>query len=393
MQSAKLGKRLGLIVQSIALNISAPLFGLFLSWMVIRLQSPGLWGEFVKVQVWVLLAVQVFAFGNKEYLLRHFSKYPAQLSQSWSRSFFSRALLLLLASIVFILLPISLAYKGWILTWCIVRFVYQSFDVLVLYRRQFYQSILAEVLGLLLLFVALYKPLSHSGLGHLLKIYVMADLLKAAFMLLVNHGLVQFTYFRRVNAGYFRGAWLFFVLGFTGLLATRTDQLCINHYLPAVDIAQYQVLTTFFIFLQALSNFVLTPFLKNLYRVKVHSLMAVRKRLFIFGLALLLPAYVVLRYVLEQYYHFRFPASYFLLGILYVLPVYFYAPLVHLQFRLHREGTIVRMNLVYIAASLVLNILLIPAWKIPGALLATGIAQLVMLAYLLLQARKADVRI
>ena len=216
----------------------------------------------------------------------------------------------------------------------------------------------------------------------------MADLLKAGFMLMVNHGVVQGSWFRKMNAGYFRGAWLFFVLGFTGLVATRTDQLCINHFMQSQDIARYQVLTTFFVFLQALSNFILTPFLKNLYRVSLDALFAVRKKLFLFGLVMILPAFVVLRYVLSAWYHFEFPLSCYLLGIAYVLPVYFYAPLVHVQFRKHRESAIVIMNLLYIAASLVLNVALIPNWGLPGALAATGAAQLLMLVYLhWLQAR------
>jgi O-antigen/teichoic acid export membrane protein len=46
------------------------------------------------------------------------------------------------------------------------------------------------------------------------------------------------------------------------------------------------------------------------------------------------------------------------------------------------------MNLLYTAVSLVLNILLIPGWGIQGALAATGMAQLVMLAYLVYHGRK-----
>ena len=60
MDTAKARKRLGVIIQGVAMNVSAPLFSLFISWMVIHLQNARLWGEFVKVQAWVLIAVQFF---------------------------------------------------------------------------------------------------------------------------------------------------------------------------------------------------------------------------------------------------------------------------------------------------------------------------------------------
>ena len=56
------------------------LMGLLLSVYVIHYYSKGLWGSFVPCLLYVSVALLVLGWGNKDYLLREFSKTPSEIA-------------------------------------------------------------------------------------------------------------------------------------------------------------------------------------------------------------------------------------------------------------------------------------------------------------------------
>jgi len=375
MDIVKTRKRLGIIFQGVALNVSAPVFSLFISWMVIHLQNARLWGEFVKVQVWVLIAVQFFAYGNKDYLLRAFSRNPSRIDYCWSRSFFSRAVLLLVCAVVFLSGSFGLALKGWILAWVIVRFVYQSFDVLVLYNRKFYVSMAAEAIGLLLLFVALAKPMSNPTLGMLLKVVVIADMLKAIFILLVFQGSFNFSFFEKFNLGYFKGAFMFFLLGLTALLSTRMDQLCVNYFMAPAAIAKYQVFMALCGFMQLGASLVLSPFIKNLFRLQSDSFRSLSTRYHKAGMLLALGQVLLVLVITRWMFHFSFSPAMYGFAYLYILAFYFYYTEMIEYTKRNRQHVVVLIMLSCSFLNLFLASMLIPGFQLEGALLSGALSQ------------------
>ena len=375
MDAGKTRKRLGIIIQGVALNISAPLFSLFISWMVIHLQNARLWGEFVKVQVWVLIAVQFFAFGNKDYLLRSFSKNPSRMDYNWSRSFFSRAILLLVCAFVLVSGSFDIAFKGWILAWVMVRFVYQSFDVLVLYHRRFYISLAAEAIGLLLLFVALAKPMTHPTLAILLKVYVIADILKAIFILLVFQNAFNFSFFSNFNLGYFKGAFMFFLLGFTALLSTRIDLLCVNYYMAPAAIAKYQVFMALAGFMQLGASLVLSPFIKNIFRLRADRFRKLAMKYHKAGMMIAFVQVLVVLAVVKWFFHFSFSPVMYGFAYLYILAFYFYYTQMIEFTKQDKQHKVVFIMLSCIGLNLLLAPLLIPEFQLEGALFAAALSQ------------------
>lgn len=127
-------RRLQLVVANSLNQILLILFSPLLSFLVIRLSGAELWGSFVNVMIGVQLGASVVSWGNKEYLLREFSRTPAGIAREWQASATSRLPLLVgLGLLLALLYPAGLL--PWLLLWAVGLFLSQSHDVLVVYKK------------------------------------------------------------------------------------------------------------------------------------------------------------------------------------------------------------------------------------------------------------------
>ena len=99
LRSPKYRRRAGLIIANSFNSLLVPVFGIVVSLLVVRLTSVELWGMFVEVMIWAQLAAMVVGWGNKEFLLRAFSRQPAQMAVRWQSSLVTRSALLLPAGL------------------------------------------------------------------------------------------------------------------------------------------------------------------------------------------------------------------------------------------------------------------------------------------------------
>jgi O-antigen/teichoic acid export membrane protein len=184
---------------------------------------------------------------------------------------------------------------------------------------------------------------------------------------------------RPIELAYFRRAFAFFALGFTGLLQSRIDLYLVGLFLPKSMVGQYQVLMNFLLYLQALSNFVLGPFVKNLYRLSYRSILSLSLRLLALG-ALLCPlGLLLIDVVLRVYYGFDLPPIFFGLGGAVALPIYFYLPIIYALYKGGLAGRVVGINVLGIATSAAISLLLLPTLGLLGAVTGAAAAQLLML--------------
>jgi hypothetical protein len=98
-RSPKLRKRVLIVAANSANSLLVPLLSPLFSFLVIRLASVSLWGDFVKVLVVAQLAAHVAGWGNKDYLLRQFSRSPAQIAAAWQTNLFTRLGLFVIAAL------------------------------------------------------------------------------------------------------------------------------------------------------------------------------------------------------------------------------------------------------------------------------------------------------
>lgn len=105
------------------------------------------------------------------------------------------------------------------------------------------------------------------------------------------------------------------------MLASRIDLYAVNYALTEKDVAQYQVFINLMLYLQAMSAFIVMPFLKNLYRMGDATFRKLSFRLFMLGIALVIPALVVVHRLLILLYDIHFSPGFIVLGGLFVIPV------------------------------------------------------------------------
>ena len=384
-RSPKWRKRALIVAANSANSLLLPLLSPLFSFLVIRLASVSLWGDFVKVLVVAQLAAHVVGWGNKDYLLREFSRGPAQVAGAWQSSLFTRLAVFVLAAAAlggFGYSPVRWALLV-ALTLCLV--LDQSYDVLVLYRRDFVFAFGVEVVGIALLAAPVAVWRASLTVDGLIALFAVSNLLKPLLYGLRYRGQTLTGLVGRCDPRVLGLSLSFFLLGLAGLLQSRADLYMVSAFLPAREVGQYQVYSNLVLYVQSTAGLVITPFVKGLYRLSYGVILRLSARLFALGLLAVTVGLPLVGLVLSRLYHLEFAPVFLLAGALLALPVYFYIPVVYALFKANRQRVVVGVTVLGLAVSVLLNGWWLPVLGMLGAALAAAVAQWVMGAvYLIL---------
>jgi O-antigen/teichoic acid export membrane protein len=387
LNQLKAWRRLRLVLSNSLNQTILVLFGPLFSFTVIRSSSLEVWGAFVEVLVVVQLGAHITSWGNKEYLLRKFSRNPAGMRSSWQDAFVTRLPLLLgLFLILAIIYPT--AYWPFLMLWAVGVFLSQSYNVLVVYRRDFVVAAALELLTLFLLVGVVFYQRHVLDLALLIAVYGVIQGLKGGLYALHYRLETQFgqlwAHFRQhFVPHYWRAALPFFLLTFSGLLNSRIDLYAVNFFLSPREVAEYQVFINFMLYMQMAVGIILLPFVKSIYRLTYSTIFKLASRLFLIGLVLIPLAMPVVYLALRIMYGIVLRPTYFLWGILFILPIYYYAPLIYALFKAEKQGLVILINFLGVTISLVLNIILLPRMGSEGAILVAALVSwLAMIIYI-----------
>ncbi|MCB9232648.1 MAG: polysaccharide biosynthesis C-terminal domain-containing protein [Bacteroidia bacterium] len=377
--SLKGRRRLLTVAAHAVTSLLVPVFSILISLLVVKMASRELWGGFVEVMIVVNLGAHLLNWGNKEYLLRGFAADPASLARQWQEGMQARLLLLPLGVAALWLVPVCRPFIFPATLWLVAAFLYQSFEVVILFKKWFMRTAVAELVGLGVILSHLWLSGNGWEVEGLVWAFAMGFCAKALLIGVWAGREVQ----GRVGVarvGHFlQAAFPFFLLGLSGMLQSRTDLYCVALYLGEDDLAAYQVLISMLLYLQALANFVLLPFARNLYRMKTSSIRKMSWSLT--GLGLLMLLFAIPAVYLAYVWGFGFEMSLGLLiaGTLFVIPVFAYLPLIYALYKRRETGKVMWVNGIGIGVNLILNLVLLPFWGILGALAASAFAQWMIL--------------
>jgi len=368
------GRRRSKLVLANSINSLLPmLFTPVISLLIIRRSSEVLWGAFVGVLIIVQLGAHIASWGNSTYLLRAFSRAPTHITHDWGTSLFTRLLLVVgLALIALFIYPPSQA--GWIILWGMALFLHQSCAVLITYQRDFLFSALVEGAGLIFLLTAVLFMESRLTVDLLIQLFALSVLGKA-ISLLWRYRRITWGGNGRFQSQYFALAFPFFLLGFSGMLNSRVDLYAVNFFLTAQDVAEYQVFTSFLLYLQALAGFILLPFVKNIYRLEIGSIYKLAFLMLALGLLVIPSALFVLNLLLRGLYQIELSPLFFLFGGLMTLPVFFNLPIIYALYKKDKQMVVLMVNITAVLINLWLNFLLLPRWGLIGAVVSTAIVK------------------
>jgi O-antigen/teichoic acid export membrane protein len=334
-----------------------------------------LWGEFVYFMIIITLTDFVIAWGQRDYLLREFSRNPAGISIQWQRSLLNRLPLVILSLLFFFLLPYSIEIKIIISSWLLSLFLYKSYDILVVYKKRFSLVIKLEIFSLVVFIVMLFVFVDSLDLTILLLIYTITSFIKTGAVIWYFHHDVFPWQSVKIESSFLKISLPFFLPAFLGLLQSKTDLYCVAYFLSKKEVGEYQILMTFLFYLQIIASLIITPFLKNIYRLPDRSLQKLMMSLFRIGVILSIPAIFFIRLILVNYYQFEFPLEIYFISFFYVIPFYYYLVTMYQYFKHNRQKMVVYINLLATFINLVLSILLIDRLGIIGALVAGTTSQ------------------
>jgi len=372
-------KRISVIIQNSVSNLVTPAISILFSYYIIRKYNAELWGGFVYYLIIVNFAAHILGWGNKEYLLREFSRDASRKSAKWIESFVSRIIFFPVIILPYYFLSGSFGELMLMAALTLLFFVYQSFDVIITFERKFMVTVYAEITSFILLALILYYT-GVSDIKNLLTLYIYSFIFKPVFLFVYFRNIVikENLFGQGISFKYFALAFPFFILGLAGMIQSRIDIYSVGYFLNKESLGIYQVVVNFLGVFQSASVFIVAPFVKDIYRLKRDSVNKMSNSVFLSGIALLFPFMVTLYLALTLIYKFDLSVDYYIYSALYVLPVYYYIVSVYAHYKNGKQNIVILITVIAIAAGLLSNIFLTPVMGIKGALLSGGISQLFM---------------
>jgi len=159
-----------------------PLSMFIVSYVVVNFYNKDLWGEFVVELLFVNLIAHFLKWGNKDYLLRSFSKKPAKIQTLFYQNLFVRGLFLLPAFLIIVVFNLDLNKAFLIFLWVLGLFIYQSAESLIIYSKKFTIQVIAEVVGLIfiIVFFTINEVVSTTNL---IQMFVVSTWIKSLIIL------------------------------------------------------------------------------------------------------------------------------------------------------------------------------------------------------------------
>lgn len=346
--------------------------------LVISVSSKIVWGSFVSVLLFSLLALQIINWGNKEYLLRQFSQQPKNINADYSRILITRLPLVIVFGIVgfaYFSLPIC----GVLFLWIFGRFLNHSVEALLIFEKKFNASILIELVCFVGFAFGIYEN-PNLDLFSLLLLYSLYQLIKGIwyFLLFKKNFTLKNT---RIDFNYYKISFPFFLLSILGFLASKVDVYLVDHLGDKISTANYQIINSLLVFTMSLSAFLYAPYTKNIYRNNQALMQKTRNLLLVIGLFVVPLALFFIYFILKYYYvNLQLPLVFYAIAFVYIYPSFLYGIEVVNLFKLHQEKTVVRFlfigalaNTLFSAGFLYFN------YGILGALTGSAIAQLLVL--------------
>jgi O-antigen/teichoic acid export membrane protein len=388
LRRAKIRRRLSLIAANSVHNLLLPVLNIFISLLVIRFASNKLWGEFVYILIVVTLTTHILQWGNKDYLLREFSFNPGSVMALWQKGLLSRLPLLLLFIPFAVFLHLQLEIKLLLILWVFFAFVFQSFDVVIIFKQRFKTALFLDVVVTSILIICIIILRNSLNRNLLILLFTLQFLLKMIALGFVFRKDLLGKFLGRIEPAFIMMALPFFMVGFSGMLTSRMDLYCVAYFLSDNEVGQYQVLINMLLYLQGIASFIITPFIKYVYRFPAKTIKKTLYLMSAIGIVINTPAIAAVYFIISYYYRFVFSPEMFFIAYLFIIPVYFYIVKVQMLFRNHQQKVVVLLCFFYAVINLVLNVFLIPSWGIKGALISGAIVQwLLLLSYFISERR------
>ncbi len=316
-----------------------------------------------------MIVLFVFNFvsnwGNQEYLLRTYSKAPSEIFKHYFSSLTTRSVFLVFTLLLFFYYPLNIVLPS--IGLIFLRFIYNSFQSLIIYHQKFKEQLAAEFIGFMVVLIPVVYQKKFS-VAFFITVYIIATLLKLIMLLIVlkpfpKKRMFQFSKKHIVTAS------PFFLIIFSGWLGSKIDLYAVNYFLPPADLSQYQLLIMAFIMLQSVSALVIQPFSKHIYRAENKVFLKINRRLGLAAFPTVLIGSITIWYFLEQFTEVHFDGIIYTLLSLATLPMFFFAMDIFKYYKLKQEKTVVTITVFIACINFLIIFFLTPVYGVLGAVI------------------------
>jgi len=382
----KIQKRgIGVILYAFS-NLSNPLFNIILSTILIKKISISFWGEYVAILLLANLFIIILGWGNKEFLLREFSRNPSKININWQTNLIQRFLLcFILIIFLYFFFDYSRQRVLLIVLFILSSFLYKSFEVLVLFKKAFLFSTILEITGYIFL-IGMITLFSSEKFSIDLLLLLMVTMM--IFKCMGTLWYFRFDIFPlKYSYNFFSSrntlllALPFFLPSLVGLIQAKIDLYCSIYFLSKYQVGEYQVYMNLLSIPHVAATYIIMPFIKNIYRLPIESINKIITRLSQIGIICSLPVILIIYIIIHKYYQFSFSIWMYVLGYLQLIPFFIYIFKIHLLFRFDQQKIIIWITLITALFGFIISILFIPYWKIEGAISANLLTQWLTLLF------------
>lgn len=357
-----------------------PIGGLLVPWLVVRQSGLGIWGDVQTPLIWFQLIVHITSWGSKEFLLKLFAADPSKQGKLLGNSIATRGVLLVLATIVWLVDPRTTSIA--LIAAVVLLFLNSSLEPVIVWHKRFKQATVADLFGLLAQAAFLFGAASLNVEAVFISICLNQSV-RAVLLIGLNWSVLSWEQPMNWNFRvHILSALPFFLIGFSGLLASRIDLYTANALLDRAEVGRYQIVASLFIQFQALAALVVAPLTKDLFRLNLTSVSRYTRRMRIWALAGLLPMCTIAWAVFTFLFKFELCWGVYAAACALVWPVFAYVPMMNQLYKHHRERSVMWANFAAAALTCGLTLVLLPKLGIPGGLLAAAAGQWLMLAWM-----------
>ncbi|WP_298311602.1 hypothetical protein [uncultured Aquimarina sp.] len=372
------------IVSLYGLGQSIPMITqVIISLLIIKKHSTILWGEYVTLLLWVNFIILFSYFGNKNYLLKQFSEQPGKIHTTWLSNFSTRFFIFLFIGIVSFFIPLFEPYYILILVWLFLLFFNQSFEVLILYQKDFKFNFSVELIRNVFITITLLLLSGSLELEQFLKIIIGGLLIKA----------ICYTFFYRrtlmntkivLDKQSLILSVPFLIPMVLGTLRTKIDSYYGTIYFSKEDLSHYQIFISFITLIQLGVAYTINPFIKIFYRISKKTRIVIEKQFLYLGIGIGAIAITIIYGIITYIYEFPFSNMSYLLGYLFMITLFVHLLLIN-EFYKYNKQTLVAIIIGVIAIiQVVLGYFTINTYQSIGALSIKVIGQwMVVLALII----------
>lgn len=358
-------------------GFSGPVFNFLITLYGVKIFGKKDWGTMINALLSIFLIVFIISWGNKEHLIRKYSKQPAKVYYAFYSNFFSRSLLLPLSLSLFLFFSVQNAI--WCIALVILMHAYNAFESLVIYHQKFGVQFIAEIIAFGIIFSCVLY-FENFNLLIFLKLYCLVFLFKLIF-LIINLKIWKEQFLFKISLNDFKDGFGFFMLGLSGWLASKADLYVVNFSMPKEQISEYQVAITAFLLIQSLSYLIILPFNKHFYRLPQKTIKKIKKIVALVSFPLVFLGTVLVWFVLEKIALLNLPISFYFFGGLSSMPIFFFIVDIMMYYKKNKENSILKITFINAFVNLILTYFLIQKMGVMGAIVSVFINQCSILCF------------